>query len=40
MPLSRVYSLLNILGTRHYETHLGSHNNRAKGVLGRRPVML
>lgn len=39
MPRSRVHSL-NILGFRHYETHLGSHNSRAKGVLERRPVMI
>ena len=24
----------------NYETHLGSHNNRAKGVLGRRATMI
>lgn len=40
MPRSRVHLSLNLLGIRHYETHLGSHNSRAKGVLERRPVMI
>lgn len=41
MPRSHVHCVgLNILGSQNYETHLGSHNSRAKGVLGRRLIMI
>ena len=40
MPRSHIHCLGSKAGIHIYDTHLGSHNSRAKGVLGRRPIMI